>query len=512
MRKTTPFCMLFLLLFGFQSVRSQTPQRPTGLSAKRLFIDYHSPMAGEFMNPMDFTGGWEIAFSRNLDKYFNIVVPFQIGLAHYPGEFDNRTLVGLDLLIQGQLYHPDRLIIPYGVVGIGTHLIVDDDPNVQIPVGLGAHYRVGPWAYLNTQFEYRQSLSHRSNLQFGVGLQFMFGGPAHEVNPVLDDKVLDEELEEERVDTDKDGIADGDDECPDIPGIIALAGCPDTDLDQVADHLDKCPDTPGLLENEGCPVADQDGDGVADDRDRCPDLKGPAYLFGCPDADQDGVTDHEDRCPSEPGSIEREGCPVVDLDNDGFEDWEDDCPQDSGPVRGCPDADGDGVTDYEDQCPGLPGLRNLNGCPDSDYDGVTDAEDRCPDVVGLIENKGCPAIKKEEEAILARAMESVRFETGSSRLKPESYKILDELLFVMLNNPQYSLIIKGHTDNTGNQQSNLLLSEQRAESCMNYLLAKGIASTRLSYIGYGASMPLSDNSTLEGRRLNRRVEFNLKIK
>jgi len=104
-------------------------------------------------------------------------------------------------------------------------------------------------------------------------------------------------------DTDADGIADAEDECPDVAGTDN--GCPaDNDADGVPDDSDACPDQAGT--DNGCP-ADNDGDGVPDDTDACPDQAGTEN--GCPaDKDGDGVPDDTDTCPDQAGT--ESGCPA----------------------------------------------------------------------------------------------------------------------------------------------------------------------------------------------------------
>ena len=88
-------------------------------------------------------------------------------------------------------------------------------------------------------------------------------------------------------DTDKDGIPDKDDACPDVAGPKEFNGCPDTDGDGVPDKDDKCPDVAGPAENGGCPWPDTDGDGVLDKDDQCPNEAGPASNNGCPEPNDD---------------------------------------------------------------------------------------------------------------------------------------------------------------------------------------------------------------------------------
>lgn len=110
-------------------------------------------------------------------------------------------------------------------------------------------------------------------------------------------------------DKDKDGIADKDDECPEVAGLKAFNGCPDTDGDGIPDKDDKCPEVKGLESLKGCP--DSDGDGIADSKDKCPNEAGPADNGGCPyaDTDGDGVLDKDDKCPETKGDKRNGGCP-----------------------------------------------------------------------------------------------------------------------------------------------------------------------------------------------------------
>ncbi len=149
------------------------------------------------------------------------------------------------------------------------------------------------------------------------------------------------------------------------------------------------------------------------------------------------------------------------------------------------------------------------GCPDTDGDGIQDKLDSCPNSPGPESNKGCPVIEKEDREVLDFAMRAIQFDLGKATLKNESFGILDKIAKVMRKYDAYNLAIGGHTDNTGSPAFNLSLSEKRAKICYEYLISKGIDASRLSYAGYGATKPISENRTENGRFLNRRTEFNL---
>lgn len=101
------------------------------------------------------------------------------------------------------------------------------------------------------------------------------------------------------------------------------------------------------------------------------------------------------------------------------------------------------------------------------------------------------------------------FDTGKSIIKPESDPELLRLTELLKNNPLMKIEISGHTDITGTARINEILSKERAEAVKKYLVAKGINQQRLQTKGYSYTVPQGDNKTMEGRRLNRRVDFKI---
>ncbi|AEE48551.1 DUF6089 family protein [Haliscomenobacter hydrossis] len=311
-------------------------------------------------------------------------------------------------------------------------------------------------------------------------------------------------------DTDRDGIPDSQDNCPTIKGSLDMQGCPDADGDGVTDLEDACKDVAGLKALQGCP--DQDGDGIPDKDDQCPEVAGSALFAGCPDTDGDGIQDAADDCPTVAGLATLKGCP--DADGDGITDEKDLCPNEAGTAanQGCPDKDNDGVLDKDDACPDIAGLKQFNGCPDTDNDGIEDRLDKCPTTFGLSSNNGCPEIKAEDKAVLAFAMSNVNFETNSAKLLASSLEVLDKVAEIMNRYPDFMLYMDGHTDNVGEEATNLRLSESRVLACSAYLQTKGISAANIRTQGFGESKPLADNKTAAGRRQNRRVEFRVEPK
>jgi outer membrane protein OmpA-like peptidoglycan-associated protein len=122
-------------------------------------------------------------------------------------------------------------------------------------------------------------------------------------------------------------------------------------------------------------------------------------------------------------------------------------------------------------------------------------------------NKDIPlqAIKEGKKVVL----KNIFFETNSYELKPESKVELNKLLQFLNENAALKIEIGGHTDNVGNDGLNQKLSENRAKSVVNFLVAKGIVQNRIVSKGYGKTQPVADNGTEEGRALNRRTEFKI---
>jgi len=264
-----------------------------------------------------------------------------------------------------------------------------------------------------------------------VGLNFRFGGK----------------------DTDKDGIKDTDDACPEVPGLEEFNGCPDTDLDGVPDSQDVCPTIAGTKAMNGCP--DSDGDGFSDQDDYCPEIAGLEQFNGCPDTDGDGVMDKMDECPNEAGLIENKGCPMK----------------------------------------------------DTDMDGVADNVDDCPYISGDPANGGCPLVTEQVQKQITDLARALYFNTGKSTLTDESLVRLDQINSILAEYKTSKFRVEGHTDSTGSASVNDRLSKERAEAVMDYLVKAGFPADMISAQGYGSSNPIGDNKTSKGRQANRRVEI-----
>ena len=242
------------------------------------------------------------------------------------------------------------------------------------------------------------------------------------------------------------------------------------------------------------------------------------------DSDGDGFVDPQDACPAQPG-VAPNGCPVavvIDTDKDGIPDASDPCPQEAedglqpNPTDGCPnkDVDGDGILVPEDKCPTEKGVAP-DGCPvrDKDGDGIPDDQDKCPDQPetknGFQDEDGCPDELPKAVAKFAGVIKGIEFDFGKATIRPASNKLLDEAVKVLTEYKDLRVAITGFTDDVGERQKNLDLSETRANSVKTYMVTKGIDTGRIETHGAGPDNPIADNKTDKGRQQNRRIEFKL---
>lgn len=278
----------------------------------------------------------------------------------------------------------------------------------------------------------------------------------------------------------------------------------DRDKDLIPDKFDACPDEPEDIDNyedsDGCPDLDNDHDAIPDSLDKCPnepeDLDDFEDDDGCPDYDndEDGIPDSVDQCPNEAEDL------------DGFNDFD-----------GCADFDNDndGIPDSLDKCPNvaedLDGFEDEDGCPDldNDQDGILDSIDNCPDTPGVPSENGCPKTKPEPKEIKKGRviLRGVDFTLGSSVLSTSSMEVLDQVYESLMAFKEIKLELQAHTGNSGNSDSNLRISQSRADVCRDYLIQKGIDVQRLRAVGKGQKEPIADNSSAYGQQLNNRIEL-----
>jgi len=104
-------------------------------------------------------------------------------------------------------------------------------------------------------------------------------------------------------------------------------------------------------------------------------------------------------------------------------------------------------------------------------------------------------------------LHDIYFDFASAEIQKKSYIVLENFVDFLIDNPNLTFEIHGHTDDVGNDKSNLALSKKRAKTIYDYLLNNGISDERMNYIGFGETRPIATNETETGRAQNRRTEF-----
>lgn len=515
------YLLIVVAVFSLLQSTAQNLEKKWALGLSYGTSQYAGDLKNDFLNFETYNlvnnGQLSLYLSRFLSNSFDLTLMGSYGsLGYYDGpnkityfktkDFYNLNTQARYKLANGYLIEKTSVIRPYLLAGFGVeqHLgsLANEGWNMSVNLGAGLNLMVTDHAAFFYQITYGYMRDDSRDfktvgstndawLLHSIGMNFNIGSSADE---------------------DKDGVSDKKDKCAGTPAKVAVdkIGCPlDGDGDGVADYLDKCPTLAGLPTSEGCPDADKDG--VADAEDQCPNEAGKPELKGCPDTDGDGVIDSKDKCPNVKGILAFGGCP--DTDGDGIEDSQDKCPTVAGVKQfaGCPDKDNDGIEDAQDMCPDKKGTIETKGCPDTDLDGIHDGIDKCPTIKGVSTNGGCPEVKAAVKQLFQKALQGIQFETGKSTIKKQSNTILDQVVNVLKENPSYKLIIEGHTDDVGNDDQNLVLSQARAEAVAQYLQSKGISPMRLTAKGFGESMPVMPNTTNAGKYKNRRVELRVEF-
>ncbi|WP_435135989.1 OmpA family protein [Formosa sp. A9] len=454
MKNLSRLLFAMLLVFGFSNTYAQDENNPWQISFGVNAVDFYpSGDDSNYPYPATELGGFG-------DEYFNVGDHWNILPSLSTISVSRHLSNGLSFGVAGSINKIDKYgdeeVSDWSYYGIdGTVKWGFLNTSVFNPfIGVGGGYtwvdEIGAgtvngtlgfnvWFTDNIGLTLQSSYKHAfedyltSHFQHTAGIAIKFGGK----------------------DTDKDGIYDKDDACPDVFGLEIFNGCPDTDGDGIEDSKDACPNEAGPAEHNGCP--DTDGDGIPDPEDKCPTVAGLAELNGCPDADGDGVADVDDECPNEAGPAENNGCP-----------W-----------------------------------------PDADGDGVADKDDKCPNVAGTVANYGCPEVSEEVKQKLNAYAKTILFDTGKSTIKAESEEVLENITLILNKFPHAKFTVEGHTDSSGSDELNMRLSDARALAVKDYLVSHGIDEFRLSSKGFGETKPIDTNKTRAGRANNRRVEINL---
>lgn len=257
---------------------------------------------------------------------------------------------------------------------------------------------------------------------------------------------------------------------------------------------------------------DTDGDGLKDGEEVKTYFTDPKN----PDSDGDGLNDGDEvkkyltkpNNPDTDGDGLRDGAEVTsymtnpllqDTDGDGLGDGQEVNDFKTNPL--VTDTDGDLLGDGDEALK----YKTNPLKADTDNGSVDDGTEvrRGSDPLNAADDVVKEEIKIGEVIIL----EGINFETNSARITPDSEERLLKAYNTMVNNPAIEVEISGHTDSRGSNSKNQVLSEQRANSVKEWLVAKGIAPGRIATVGYGEDNPIAPNDSEENMLKNRRIEF-----
>lgn len=283
-----------------------TPQRIKSSSLSSVLKDNQWAKFGD----MNF--GFAANYMKGLTNKLDFSTTLGVSFLDYPIEGkqstgDDAALLEWDAMVHAKMLSDKYWVSPYLSAGLGASKWKGYYGAI-LPVGVGLQVNFFDEAFLMINSQYRMKVTNTTSNHFYHSIGF-----AGNIGKPREPKVLPPPPPPIDIDKDDDTVVDSLDACPDVPGLVALNGCPDQDGDGIADKDDKCPTVPGIARYQGCPIPDGDGDGVNDEEDKCPTVAGVARYQGCPipDRDNDGVNDEEDRCPDLAGPAENGGCPLL---------------------------------------------------------------------------------------------------------------------------------------------------------------------------------------------------------
>ncbi|MAT40345.1 MAG: hypothetical protein CL946_12155 [Ectothiorhodospiraceae bacterium] len=473
-----------------KAVQNLIPARPenfrVGLRGAMAHFSGDVQTGGEVFDGAEnpFTPGGDLFFGYRLPPFSDVahfgfkgLIGYRRLIARHPQyEFVN-IMFPMSVSIYTELF-PLAFLRPYGSVGVSflpyslsvrrnevpSNVRVEFAGNessstIGFPLRVGIVYSINRAIDIEVTFEKELTLSDRmdgivssrnDNLEtFGVGFLYYF-------------------YDAETADTDGDGITDKDEE--------------ELGFD---------------IRNN-----DQDDDGLTD---------GDEIFFyktdpKNPDSDGDGLSDYDEVAEYNTDPMD------TDSEGDGLSDFDEIKVYNTNPLSW--DTDRDGMTDLFEIREGA----DPNN-PDSDGDGVRDGDDQCPKVPETYNNyqdkDGCPdekpSIVDNPDIDKIVVMQNLEFELGSAEYLTVDSESIIRAYEALKAAPELKIEISGHTDSTGDYQSNLDLSLERARTIRDLLIRKGISADRIVAKGYGPDRPIAPNDTEEGRARNRRIQFKILI-
>jgi len=375
-------------------------------------------------------------------------------------------------------FSPGSSFSPYGYIGAGgifykrltsgsTFVPKDEvQSSIHIPVGLGFNaFATNDVAFtIDLSYRFMDAWTDYTGQDGGTdgyaaakaGLNFFIGTSDND-------------------DDDMDGLTNGEEKA-----LGTDPANPDTDGDGLKDGEEANTHSTNPLK------ADTDGDGLNDGAEVRTHKTNPNKA----DSDGDGLNDGDEVTKHKTDPLK------TDTDGDGLTDGSEVSVNKTNPLKA--DTDGDTLSDGNE----INKHKTNPMMADTDAGTVDDGKEVARGSDPL--NAADDVPMKVGEAII---LEGITFKIGSSEITAGSAAILEKALKSLMDNPDITVEVAGHTDNTGSRNTNMKLSQSRADVVKNWLANRGVSPGRMTTMGYGPDKPVAPNTTKEDREKNRRIEF-----
>lgn len=458
-------------------------------------------------------------FDKNLNKWETALLPLDFRLIFSPlnsNIIDAFGYIGIGFLNWNVKTKPSSIgpkltketgstiFIPFG---LAFDIKLSDTKFLEITGGYSHTYSDDINYYNNIDAYSSEGTSNDGYIHFGVALVFVGGSGSGDYDLDLLTNNEEKELgtDPNNEDTDGDGLKDGEE----VKTYLTNPLNTDSDGDGLSDgdEVIKYKTNPNKV--------DTDEDGLLDGEEINKYFTNPVDE----DSDEDNLTDGDEvlKYSTDPQKY--------DTDGDGLSDSDEILRYKTDPLKA--DTDGDGLIDYDEIT--LLKTNPLN--PDSDGDTLSDSDEinvfktdplkadtdggSVKDFIEIL--KGTNPLDPEDDVIkiadddikinVPIVLEGITFAKQKADITPESEMVLLSTLKTLQTYPEISILIGGHTDNVGDNISNQILSQRRAESVKSWLVSKGIDPSKITAVGFGEEKPRVANTTEENKRLNRRVEI-----
>jgi outer membrane protein OmpA-like peptidoglycan-associated protein len=475
--------LIFTLLITFMATlfpsvsTAQYHDKKWAISTGVDFLDYQAPITGKFFQTDNFDLGLNVGVSRYLSGAFALSTNMTLGQGvRFPG-FDwteeRPTLIDMNYMLHfkfnnGALMREQAVIAPYFVLGFGGSY-VKGHPDLYVPLGGGIQFRLSSKINLRTQMVVKRSVNKDyQNLSHAIAFVYNLGPENTQPQQAPDSLGNELLITMAPEDRDDDGIIDKRDACPDQVGNIIFEGCPDRN----ALAMTRMENLPKDDINAGAFAT-----ALTDNKPSLIEKKMPEEIAK-PEPVEEPVKEAIITPAPKKAPLVAANTPAPRTKRNGKASFLDEMME---PVSKAQNStQPQGAFGYQDIAKEKTNLSTEKYAKDKQ-----------------LNNSGL-------------TVKTIYFDTNSDKLDLDNKAALDEVAYMLHNNSEAKLIVKGHADASGTDRYNKVLSIMRAYHVKYYLVyEQGISQTRIVSTGFGEESPISNNTTETGRSLNRRVDFQL---